>query len=69
MKQMSLQLKLIISFVVVGVIPLIIMNRTGSELQRPLGLVLMAGLAFSTIFTLVVLPTLYMVFERTGKTK
>jgi len=47
-----------------GVIPLVSMNRTGSELQRPLGLVLMMGLTFSTIFTLVVLPTLYTVLEK-----
>jgi len=47
-----------------GVIPLVLMNRTGSELQRPLGLVLMAGLAFSTVLTLIVLPTLYALFEK-----
>ncbi len=47
-----------------GVLPLVLMNRTGSELQRPLGLVLMAGLSFSTLLTLVVLPTFYSLFER-----
>jgi heavy metal efflux system protein len=49
---------------VLGLIPLVASGGTGAEIQRPLGLVLMAGLVFSTGLTLVVLPTLYSLVER-----
>lgn len=52
---------------ILGLMPLVMIGGTGSEIQRPLGLVLMAGLVFSTGLTLVVLPTIYSVFE--GKVK
>ena len=48
---------------ILGIMPLIISSGTGSEIQRPLGLVLVAGILFSTFLTLVVLPTIYSVFE------
>ncbi|MFC1514119.1 efflux RND transporter permease subunit, partial [candidate division KSB1 bacterium] len=48
---------------ILALMPIIISGGTGSEIQRPLGLVLIAGLIFSTGLTLVVLPTLYSVFE------
>ena len=48
---------------ILGLMPLIIIGGTGSEIQRPLGLVLAAGLVFSTGLTLVVLPTIYSIFE------
>ncbi len=52
---------------ILGILPLIGSGGTGSEIQRPLGLVLVAGLIFSTGLTLVVLPTIYSLFE--GKVK
>jgi cobalt-zinc-cadmium resistance protein CzcA len=48
---------------ILGIMPLILSSGTGSEIQRPLGLVLVAGILFSTFLTLVVLPTIYSVFE------
>jgi cobalt-zinc-cadmium resistance protein CzcA len=48
---------------ILGIMLLIISSGTGSEIQRPLGLVLVAGILFSTFLTLVVLPTIYSVFE------
>ncbi len=48
---------------ILGIIPLILSSGTGSEIQRPLGLVLVAGILFSTFLTLVVLPTIYSIFE------
>lgn len=48
---------------ILGIMPLIISRGTGSEIQRPLGLVLVAGILFSTFLTLVVLPTIYSIFE------
>ena len=36
-----------------GLIPLAVRSGTGSEIQRPLALVIMTGLLFSTLITLV----------------
>jgi cobalt-zinc-cadmium resistance protein CzcA len=47
-----------------GLLPLAIRNVTGSEIQRPLAFVVMFGLLFSTLLTLVVLPSLYVLIER-----
>jgi heavy metal efflux system protein len=47
-----------------GLIPLALRNVTGSEIQMPLAFVIMFGLLFSTIITLVVLPTLYLAMEK-----
>jgi HAE1 family hydrophobic/amphiphilic exporter-1 len=54
---------------ILGILPLIGSGGTGSEIQRPLGLVLVAGLIFSTGLTLVVLPTIYSLFEGDVKEK
>lgn len=47
-----------------GLLPLIISTGTGSEIQRPLAIVVIGGLASSTLLTLIVLPTLYWHFNR-----
>ena len=47
-----------------GLLPLIISTGVGSEIQRPLALVVVGGLASSTVLTLIVLPTLYQSFSR-----
>ena len=47
-----------------GLVPLALRNVTGSEIQKPLAFVIMFGLLFSTLITLVVLPTLYVAIER-----
>ncbi|MBN1293639.1 MAG: efflux RND transporter permease subunit [Candidatus Latescibacteria bacterium] len=47
-----------------GLVPLAVRNVTGSEIQKPLAFVIMFGLMFSTIITLVVLPTLYLAIEK-----
>ena len=39
----------------------------GSEIQRPLAVVVIGGLVSATFLTLVVLPTLYLVFESRGE--
>jgi len=43
-----------------GLLPLIIATGTGSEIQRPLAIVVVGGLLSSTLLTLFVVPTLYM---------
>jgi cobalt-zinc-cadmium resistance protein CzcA len=47
-----------------GLLPLAVRNVTGSEIQKPLAFVIIFGLFFSTLLTLVVLPALYTVMER-----
>ncbi|MCP4146858.1 MAG: efflux RND transporter permease subunit, partial [bacterium] len=48
---------------VFGVLPMALMKTTGSELQRPLALVIMGGLIFTTILTLLLIPVFYEVLE------
>jgi cobalt-zinc-cadmium resistance protein CzcA len=45
-----------------GLIPLALSHGIGSEVQRPLAVVVIGGLVSSTVLTLIVLPTLYGVF-------
>jgi len=45
-----------------GLLPLIMATGTGSEIQRPLAIVVVGGLASSTLLTLIVLPVLYLHF-------
>ncbi len=57
-----------------GALPLLVGNGTGSELRRPLGLVIIGGLMFSQVLTLFTTPVIYLMFDRlsqrfTGKTQ
>ena len=52
------------SITVFSLIPMLIANGPGSEVQRPLAMVVVGGLFTSTIATLLVLPTMYGWFER-----
>ena len=42
-----------------GLLPLVLTSGTGSEVQKPLAIVVIGGLISSTLLTLVVLPTFY----------
>jgi cobalt-zinc-cadmium resistance protein CzcA len=42
-----------------GLLPLVVTTGTGSEVQRPLAIVVIGGLISSTLLTLIVIPTLY----------
>lgn len=46
-----------------GLIPFLFSSGPGSEVQRPLAIVVIGGLITSTLLTLVVLPTLYRWFD------
>lgn len=46
-----------------GLLPLALRNVTGSEMQRPLAIVIIFGLVISTLLTLVVLPSLYVILD------
>jgi len=46
-----------------GLAPLLIATGPGSEIQRPLAIVVIGGLVTSTLLTLIVLPILYPIFS------
>jgi cobalt-zinc-cadmium resistance protein CzcA len=46
-----------------GLVPFLFATGPGSEVQRPLAVVVIGGLITSTLLTLVVLPTLYRWFD------
>ncbi len=52
-----------------GFVPMMLADGPGAEVQRPLATVVVGGLLTSTILTLIILPTLYPVFARLGRTK
>jgi cobalt-zinc-cadmium resistance protein CzcA len=43
-----------------GLLPLLVLSLHGTEIERPLAIVMIGGLVTSTLFTLLVLPTFYM---------
>ncbi|MES2607367.1 MAG: efflux RND transporter permease subunit [Pseudomonadota bacterium] len=47
------------SAMILGAVPLILSNTSGSEARRIIGAVLVGGLSFGTVLTLIFLPTLY----------
>ena len=49
-----------------GLIPFLFSSGPGSEVQRPLAIVVIGGLITSTLLTLVVLPTIYRWFDEEG---
>ncbi len=52
-----------------GLMPLLFATGPGSELQRPLAVVVIGGLFSSTLLTLILLPTLYAWLERSKEKK
>ena len=51
------------SIAALGLIPMLLASGVGSEVQRPLATVVVGGLVSSTLLTLFVLPTLYVLFS------
>ncbi len=52
------------SIAALGLVPLVFATGPGSEIQRPLAIVIIGGLVTSTLLTLVLLPLLYQQFVR-----
>jgi multidrug efflux pump len=48
-----------------GALPLVIENGSGSELRFPLGITIVGGLLLSQLLTLYTTPAIYLAFERT----
>ena len=42
---------------ILGLLPLLVLRLHGTEIERPLAVVMIGGLVTSTLFTLLVLPT------------
>jgi cobalt-zinc-cadmium resistance protein CzcA len=47
-----------------GLLPMALSHGIGSEVQKPLAVVIIGGLVSATLLTLMVLPTLYLVIEQ-----
>ena len=50
-----------------GLLPMAVSTGIGSETQKPLAVVVIGGLVTATLLTLIVLPALYLIFERLSK--
>ncbi len=46
-----------------GLVPFLFARGPGSEIQRPLAIVVIGGLVSSTLLTLIIVPCLYALFE------
>ena len=56
---------------ILGLLPLLVLRLHGTEIERPLAVVMVGGLLTSTLFTLLALPTFYLfvhhIQERWGR--
>jgi cobalt-zinc-cadmium resistance protein CzcA len=50
-----------------GLVPLLFATGPGSEVQRPLAIVVIGGLVSATLLTLILLPMLYLRFGQNKK--
>ena len=44
---------------ILGLLPMLVLRLEGSEIERPLAVVMIGGLVTSTLFTLLALPAFY----------
>ena len=51
---------------ILGMVPMAVGSGQGAEMWRPMGTAVIGGLTFSTILTLLFVPTLYCVFAKRG---
>ena len=47
-----------------GFLPMALSTSAGAEVQKPLATVVIGGLITATLLTLIVLPLLYIIFEK-----
>ncbi|MEQ1910621.1 MAG: efflux RND transporter permease subunit, partial [Vicinamibacterales bacterium] len=52
------------STAILGLLPLLVLRLHGTEIERPLAVVMIGGLVTSTLFTLLALPTFYLETHR-----
>ena len=51
---------------ILGLLPLLVLRMHGTEIERPLAVVMIGGLVTSTLFTLLALPTFYLFVHEMG---
>jgi cobalt-zinc-cadmium resistance protein CzcA len=51
---------------ILGLLPLLVLRLHGTEIERPLAVVMVGGLVTSTLFTLLALPTFYQLIHNLG---
>jgi cobalt-zinc-cadmium resistance protein CzcA len=49
---------------ILGLLPLLVLRLHGTEIERPLAVVMVGGLLTSTLFTLLALPTFYLLVHQ-----
>jgi cobalt-zinc-cadmium resistance protein CzcA len=54
------------SSAILGLLPLLVLRLHGTEIERPLAIVMVGGLVTSTLFTLLALPTFYQAVHNLG---
>jgi HAE1 family hydrophobic/amphiphilic exporter-1 len=52
---------------ILGMLPLAISTGSGSETWKPMGIVVIGGLIFSTVVTMIVVPVLYAIMTKSGE--
>ncbi|MDR1544392.1 MAG: efflux RND transporter permease subunit [Prevotellaceae bacterium] len=52
---------------ILGMVPMALSTAEGSEMWRPLGIVVIGGLTFATVVTLIIVPVLYAAMSRHGE--
>ena len=52
---------------ILGMVPMALSSGEGSEMWKPMGIVIIGGLLVSTVITLIVVPVLYAVMSRHGE--
>jgi len=52
---------------VVGLMPMMFATAEGAEMQQPLGAIIVFGLSFSTMITLILIPVLYLILHNIRK--
>ncbi len=50
-----------------GLLPILLSGGVGAEIEKPLAIVMVGGLVTSTLFTLLVLPAVYLLLEHTRR--
>ncbi|MGH9869518.1 MAG: efflux RND transporter permease subunit [Candidatus Polarisedimenticolia bacterium] len=55
------------STAILGLLPFVLLRLHGTEIERPLAVVMIGGLLTSTVFTLLALPTFYMLVHQAGE--
>jgi cobalt-zinc-cadmium resistance protein CzcA len=51
---------------ILGLLPLLVLKLHGTEIERPLAIVMIGGLVTSTLFTLLALPVVYQAVHDLG---